>query len=156
MRGKVRHDGSIGESHSPETHLIPNVLRAIAGEGPELQVFGDDYPTPDGTCIRDYVHVDDLAQAHALALEYMDRHEGAHVFNLGNGRGFSVREVIAAAERVTGRPVPHMVAARRRGDPAVLVASSEKARRVLGWQPRYSDLDEIVATAWSWHRNPAF
>src|SRR5690606_11738402 len=111
------------------------VLRAALGTGPGLKVFGDDYPTPDGTCVRDYVHVDDLAQAHHLALGYMDAHEGAHVFNLGNGNGFSVRQVIDAARAVTGQNIPFEVALRRAGDPPMLVASSEKARRELGWEP---------------------
>ena len=145
-------DGTIGEAHDPETHLIPNALRAALGTGPALKLFGDDYPTPDGTCIRDYVHVDDLAQAHLLALKHLDSHAGAHAFNLGNGQGFSVREVIAAAERVSGRAVPHSIEARRPGDPSILVASSEKARAVLGWQPEYTTLDPILDTALRWHR----
>lgn len=149
-------DGEIGESHQPETHLIPNVLRAALGTGPALQVFGDDYPTPDGTCVRDYVHVDDLAQAHERALAYLDRHAGAHVFNLGNGQGFSVRQVIEAAQRVSGRRIPYAIAPRRAGDPAVLVASSAKARRELGWAPAYEALEAILDTAWRWHRAPAF
>ena len=146
----------IGESHTPETHLIPNVFRAILGTGPALKVFGDDYPTRDGTCIRDYVHVLDLASAHALALDWMQAHEGAHVFNLGNGAGFSVREVIGAAERVAGVPVPHTMAERRAGDPAVLVASSQRARDQLGWQPRHADLDDILRSAWAWHQAQAY
>jgi len=149
-------DVSVGESHHPETHLIPNVLRSALGTGPGLKVFGDDYPTPDGTCVRDYVHVDDLAQAHQLAIDYMDRHEGAHVFNLGNGQGFSVREVIAAASAATGREIPYEVAPRREGDPAVLVASSDKASAELGWQPVYTDLPPIIASAWRWHQDPAY
>lgn len=146
----------IGEAHQPETHLIPNVLKAVLDQGPGLKVFGDDYPTPDGTCVRDYVHVEDLAQAHELALDYMERHEGAHAFNLGSGQGFSVREVIAAAEQVTGRKVPYEMAPRRAGDPAILVASSERARRELGWQPKYNDLRSIIESAWRWHANPKF
>jgi UDP-glucose 4-epimerase len=149
-------DGDIGEAHTPETHLIPNVLRAALGTGPALKVFGDDYPTADGTCVRDYVHVDDLAQAHLLALAYMDQHAGAHAFNLGNGHGFSVREVIAAAQQVTGRPVPYEIAPRRAGDPAVLVASSDKARHELGWAPQYTELAPIIESAWRWHGNPCF
>lgn len=145
-------DGSVGERHEPETHLTPNVLRAALGPGPALRVFGDDYPTPDGTCIRDYVHVDDLAQAHRLALDYMDARPGAHAFNLGNGSGFSVREVIATAERVCGHRITYTVEARRPGDPSVLVASSERARRELGWMPAHADLDSILASAWRWHR----
>ncbi|MGY1425103.1 UDP-glucose 4-epimerase GalE [Lysobacter sp. A289] len=149
-------DACIGESHEPETHLIPNVLRAALGTGAGLKVFGDDYATPDGTCVRDYVHVDDLAQAHELALDYLDRHEGAHVFNLGNGQGFSVREVIEAAEVATGREIGYEVAPRRPGDPAVLVASSEKARRELGWAPVHADLAPIIESAWRWHQRQPY
>ncbi len=145
---------SIGEAHEPETHLIPNVLKAVLGQGAALKVFGDDYDTRDGTCVRDYIHVNDLASAHLLALEYLDGNEGAFTFNLGNGEGFSVREVIAAAERVTGRPVPHAIAPRRAGDPATLVASSLQARQRLGWKPRMASLDEILASAWQWHLEP--
>lgn len=146
----------IGEAHACETHLIPNVLKAALGSGPALKVFGDDYPTPDGTCVRDYVHVQDLAQAHALALDYMESHPGAHAFNLGNGQGFSVREVIAAATEIAGSPVPYETAPRRPGDPAVLVASSERARRELGWKPVWTDLRDIIRSAWEWHRAQAF
>lgn len=146
----------IGEAHACETHLIPNVLKAALGSGPALKVFGDDYPTPDGTCVRDYVHVQDLAQAHALALDYMESHPGAHAFNLGNGQGFSVREVIAAATEVAGSPIPYETAPRRPGDPAVLVASSERARRELGWKPVWTDLRDIIRSAWEWHRAQAF
>ncbi|MFC5577713.1 UDP-glucose 4-epimerase GalE [Lysobacter niabensis] len=145
-------DGDIGESHQPETHLIPNVLRAALGSGPALKVFGDDYATPDGTCVRDYVHVDDLAQAHELALGYMDVHEGAHVFNLGNGQGFSVRQVIEGARKVTGGEIPYEVAPRRAGDPAILVASSERAVRELGWTPAWTELAPIIDSAWRWHQ----
>jgi len=145
-------DGTIGEAHDPETHLVPNAIRAALGTGPALTLFGDDYPTPDGTCIRDYVHVDDLAQAHLLALDYLDANPGAHAFNLGNGQGFSVREVIAAVAQVSGRDVPHSISARRPGDPAVLVASSERARAQLGWQPEYTTLAPILETALHWHQ----
>jgi len=148
--------GGIGESHQPETHLIPNVLRAALGQGPGLKVFGSDYPTGDGTCVRDYIHVNDLASAHLLALRHMDSHDGAHVFNLGNGQGFTVLEVIEAARRVTGHAIGFEQVARRPGDPAVLVASSEKARRVLGWQPAFMDIGEIIASAWRWHRSPVY
>lgn len=148
-------DGSLGELHEPETHLIPNVLLAALGSGSGLRVFGDDWPTPDGTCIRDYVHVDDLAQAHSLALDYMDRHPGAHAFNLGNGCGFSVREVIAAAEHVCGHAIPYDVHPRRQGDPAVLVAASDRARRELGWTPEHPDLESILESAWRWHSSTA-
>ena len=148
-------DGDIGEAHTPETHLIPNVLRAALGDGSRLKVFGDDWSTADGTCVRDYIHVDDLAQAHWLALDYMQEHAGAHAFNLGNGRGFSVREVITAAEAASGRPVPFDIAPRRAGDPAVLVAASDRARQQLGWAPRHTDLAGIIGSAWRWHCNPA-
>ena len=149
-------DGTIGESHQPETHLIPNVLRAALGTGPALKVFGDDYPTPDGTCVRDYVHVDDLAQAHELALGYLDAHAGAHAFNLGNGQGFSVRDVIAVAGAVSGHPIAHTIEPRRRGDPPVLVASSAKAREQLGWTPVHTTLEPIIESALRWHRAQRF
>ena len=149
-------DGAIGESHAPETHLIPNVLRAALGTGPALKVFGDDWPTPDGTCVRDYVHVDDLADAHLRALDYIDANAGAHAFNLGNGTGFSVREVIAAAEAVSGRAIAYSVEPRRAGDPAVLVASSERARDALGWRPAYDRLTPIIETALRWHEAQAY
>jgi UDP-glucose-4-epimerase GalE len=146
-------EGRLGEDHRPETHLIPLVLAAAAGRLPQVTVFGDDYPTPDGTCIRDYVHVTDLAQAHVLALQHLlGGARGFDAFNLGNERGTSVREVIAAAERITGRPVPAVVGARRAGDPPRLVGSPERIRQQLGWQSRYSDIDTIVATAWRWHQ----
>jgi UDP-glucose 4-epimerase len=148
--------GAIGESHHPETHLLPNVLRAALGQGSGLKVFGDDYATVDGTCVRDYVHVNDLAAAHLQALGYMDAHEGAHVFNLGNGQGFTVLQVIEAARRVTGADIPFERAPRRAGDPAVLVASSARAREVLGWQPAYRDIDAIIESAWRWHRAPRY
>ena len=147
---------TIGESHSPETHLIPNVLRAALGTGPALRVFGEDYATHDGTCVRDYVHVDDLAEAHLRALAHLDANPGAHAFNLGNGQGFSVREVIAAAEAVSGRRIPFSVEPRRPGDPAVLVAASDKARAALGWVPTYDRLAPILETALRWHRDQAF
>ena len=149
-------DACIGESHQPETHLIPNVLRAALSTGPSLQIFGDDYPTPDGTCVRDYVHVDDLAQAHQQALGYLDAHEGAHAFNLGNGQGFSVREVIESARSVTGVDIGYEVAPRRAGDPEVLVASSEKARRVLGWTPEWTAIGPIIESAWRWHQKQPY
>ncbi|WP_058833884.1 UDP-glucose 4-epimerase GalE [Luteimonas abyssi] len=148
--------GEIGESHDPETHLIPNVLRAALGQGAGLKVFGNDYPTHDGTCIRDYVHVDDLASAHLAALEYLQTQPGAHSFNLGNGNGFSVLEVIEAAVRVAGHSIPYTIEERRSGDPDVLVASSERARSVLGWHPRSADIEAIIASAWRWHRSPRY
>jgi UDP-glucose 4-epimerase len=146
----------IGEAHLPETHLIPNVLKAVLSQGPGLKVFGDDYPTQDGTCVRDYVHVEDLVLAHELALGYMDAYEGAHAFNLGSGQGFSVREVIAVVEEVTGQSVPYELTTRRAGDPAVLVASNARAKAELGWQPLFNELRPIIESAWQWHRNPKF
>ncbi len=140
-----------GEDHSPETHLIPLVLQVALGQRDKITVFGTDYPTHDGTCVRDYVHVLDLAQAHILALESLDT-LGARAYNLGSGTGFTVLEVIEAARRITGHPIPYVLGARRPGDPAVLVASSERIRHELGWQPRYADLDTIIGSAWEWHR----
>ena len=149
-------DGGIGESHTPETHLVPLAIGAVLRDTRRLKVFGTDYDTPDGTCVRDYVHVDDLADAHVRAMELTAHAEGAHAFNLGNGAGFSVREVIDAVARISGRDVPFDDAPRRAGDPPVLVASSARAREVLGWAPAYVDLDAIVRTAWDWHRAPAY
>ncbi|WP_343245370.1 UDP-glucose 4-epimerase GalE [Stenotrophomonas lactitubi] len=146
----------IGEAHACETHLIPNVLRAAAGSGSKLSVFGNNYSTPDGTCIRDYVHVGDLANAHGLAIEYMQSHEGFHAFNLGSENGYSVMEVIAAAADVVGRVVPFEITARRAGDPAKLVASSAKAQRLLGWKRDWTDLRSIVQSAWQWHRQQPY
>src|SRR5436190_1504347 len=144
-------DGGIGEDHSPETHLIPLVIQAAVGQRPHIEVFGNDYPTPDGTCVRDYIHVDDLAEAHLLALEKLS--PGAELrYNLGIGRGYSVREVIRTVEEVTGKTVTVKEGPRRAGDPPALVASSDKIQRELGWQPRYRDLRGIVETAWNWHR----
>ena len=148
--------GQIGEAHEPETHLIPNVLRSLIERGRVLKVFGDDYPTPDGTCIRDYVHVCDLARAHAAALAFIESQEGAHAFNLGNGCGFSVLEIIDAVRRVTRESVAYEVMPRREGDPAVLVASSDLATRILDWRPHFTDIDEIIATAWRWHKTPRY
>jgi UDP-glucose 4-epimerase len=151
-----------GEAHEPESHLIPLVLDVALGRRKNIKIFGEDYPTPDGTCIRDYIHVSDLADAHLLALEALnkppqtpenrDYNFGPLIYNLGNGKGFSVLEVIESARRVTGHPIPAEVHPRRSGDPAVLVASSEKAIRELGWKPKYTELDEIVRTAWAWHK----
>lgn len=146
-------DGSNGESHRPETHLIPIVLQAALGQRDGVSIFGDDYPTADGTCVRDYVHVCDLAQAHILALEYLEKGGDNDVFNLGNGSGFSVREVLECARRVTGEPIPAAVSPRRAGDPAFLVACSDKAKSVLGWRPEYPELEDIIRTAWLWHKN---
>ena len=143
-------DGELGEDHSPEIHLIPRAIEAATG-GPGLQVFGDDYPTPDGTCLRDYVHVSDLADAHVKALETLADTGRSAAYNLGTGTPHSVRDVIGAVERVTGRRVPWTLSARRAGDPAVLYAAAHKAADELRWRPRFPDLDTIVATAWAWH-----
>jgi UDP-glucose-4-epimerase GalE len=143
--------GDIGEDHHPETHLIPLAIWAAMGRRPHIEIFGTDYPTPDGTCIRDYIHVDDLASAHILALEKLTPGSGL-CYNLGIGRGYSVREVVTTIETVTGKPVPVKEGPRRPGDPPSLVASSEKIQRELGWRPKYADLASIVATAWNWHR----
>jgi len=139
-----------GEDHRPETHLIPRVLQVALGRQEHIVIYGDDYPTHDGTCVRDYIHVSDLAQAHILALRALER--GSRVYNLGNGRGFTVKEVIETARAVTGQPIPAVVGPRRAGDPAVLVASSWRIRRELGWRPRFPELEAIVASAWEWHR----
>jgi UDP-glucose 4-epimerase len=147
-------DGDLGEHHLQETHLIPRLLQALLDDGPPTPIFGEDYPTSDGTCVRDYVHVVDLAEAHVLALDALDRGTvQAEAFNLGNGEGFSVREVIDTVARVTGMRPPTEKAPRRPGDPAILVASSERATRRLGWKPDYPQLEEIIRTAWEWHRN---
>lgn len=144
-------DGSVGEDHAPETHLIPLVIQAAAKKRPHIEVFGTDYPTPDGTCIRDYIHVDDLGAAHALALEQSAPGE-FRAYNLGTGRGYSVREVIRTVEAVTGLTVPVKEAPRRPGDPAELIAAPAKAMKDLGWKPQYPELEQIVETAWDWHR----
>ena len=149
-------EGELGEAHGPETHLIPLAIEAALGLGPPLTVFGDDFPTPDRSCVRDYVHVRDLAAAHVLALEADTGREGFAAMNLGTGLGASVREILAAVERVTGRPVPHRVGGRRFGDPAALVADPARAMERLGWRPRFSDLEEIVASAVAWRRAPRF
>lgn len=145
--------GEIGEAHDPETHLIPVILQVPNGRREKVSVFGGDYPTKDGTCVRDYIHVTDLAQAHILALEYLLKGGESDVFNLGNGVGFTVKEVIDTARKVTGHAIPAEIAPRRAGDPAQLVASSEKAKSVLGWKPRYADLETIISTAWAWHKS---
>jgi UDP-glucose 4-epimerase len=138
-----------GEDHHPELHLIPLVLGVAQGKRPHVTIFGNDYPTPDGTCVRDYVHVIDLAQAHIQALRALD--SGSRIYNLGNGQGFSVQEVIETARRITSHPIPALVGPRRAGDPAVLIASSDRIRRELGWRPRYPHLYDIIETAWRWH-----
>lgn len=144
-------DCEIGEWHEPETHLIPLVLDAAAGVRKNIQVYGNDYNTADGTCVRDYIHVTDLADAHMLALQHLLRGDGSAVFNLGNGKGFSVQEVIDIARKITGKEIPVIEAGRRPGDPAVLIANADKAAAVLGWRPRYPGLDVIIETAWRWH-----
>lgn len=144
--------GDIGEDHSPETHLIPLILQACLGQRDSIKIFGGDYPTKDGTCIRDYIHVNDLAQAHILALQALKDGHPSTAYNLGNGCGFSVKEVIAAAEKVTNRPVCRELAARRAGDPAVLIAAAAKIRSELGWQPSYREIEHIIETAWQWHQ----
>jgi len=144
-------EGEIGEDHTPESHLIPLVIYAALGKRKQIDIFGTDYPTPDGTAVRDYIHVTDLADAHLKALNHLTKGGESMIFNLGTGSGYSVREVIQMVERVTGKPVPKKEAPRRAGDPPVLVASSEKAKKILKWEMKYSGLDKIVETAWRWH-----
>ena len=148
--------GKLGESHDPETHLIPLVLKAIKGEIPQIKVFGTDYETPDGTCIRDYIHVEDLADAHMLAVEKLFSGEKSYCINLGTGIGTSVKEIIKAAEEVTGKSVPLVYGERRVGDPAKLYASNQMSKDVLGWNPKYTDINKIIETAWLWERNKKF
>jgi UDP-arabinose 4-epimerase len=145
-------EGEIGEHHDPETHLIPLILDAALGRRPQIDIFGTDYPTPDGSAVRDYIHVADLAAAHVLALRYLEQGGASVALNLATGQGHSVREVIAAAERVTGRRIPRRESARRPGDPAALVADPARARALLGWTPSHSDLDTLISDAWAWHR----
>ncbi|MBD2776988.1 UDP-glucose 4-epimerase GalE [Iningainema tapete] len=145
-------EGKLGEDHNPETHLIPLTLFTALGKRESISVFGTDYPTPDGTCIRDYIHVNDLAQAHVLGLEYLLKDGDSNVFNLGNGNGFSVKEVIETAKLVTGKEIAVKIGDRRAGDPPVLIGSSDKARKILGWNPQYSSLEEIITHAWQWHQ----
>lgn len=149
----AHESGDIGEDHSPETHLVPIILQVALGQRPHISIFGDDYATPDGTCIRDYIHVTDLADAHILAVEKLRAGGESGVYNLGNGKGFSVKEVVEIARRVTGHAIPAVTEARRAGDPAVLVASSERARTELGWKPSRDSLESIIASAWQWHKN---
>ena len=149
----AHESGMIGEAHNPETHLIPLILQVPLGKREKIYIFGDDYPTKDGTCIRDYIHVMDLASAHYLALEYLREGNDSDIFNLGSGTGYSVKEVIETARKVTGHVISAEVKGRRSGDPAVLVASSEKAKKVLGWKPEYDSLEKIIADAWKWHRS---
>ncbi len=145
--------GNIGEAHNPESHLIPLILQVPNGQRESISIFGTDYDTPDGTCIRDYIHVTDLAQAHILAVKYLREGNESNIFNLGNGVGYSVREVIETARKVTGHPIPEVETPKRAGDPARLVASSEKARKVLGWNPTHASLENIIGDAWKWHKN---
>lgn len=147
----AHESGLIGEDHDPETHLIPLILQVPLGKREKIYIFGDDYPTEDGTCIRDYIHVMDLASAHFLALEYLRKENGSEIFNLGNGNGYSVQEVINVARKVTDHPIPAEVQVRRAGDPAVLIASSEKAKTILGWKPQHDSLEKIISDAWNWH-----
>lgn len=145
--------GKIGEDHRPESHLVPLVLQTALGQRAHISVFGDDYPTEDGTCVRDYIHVSDLADAHLKAVEYLAGGGESNAFNLGNGQGFSVKQVIETAKKVTGREIPTVFEPRRSGDPAVLIASSAKARSVLGWTPKHDSLENIIASAWQWHES---
>ena len=144
--------GEIGEDHSPESHLIPLILQVPNGKREFISVFGNDYDTKDGTCVRDYIHVTDLAQAHILAVKYLQNSGESDIFNLGNGVGFTVKEVIETSRKVTGHPIPAKMAQRRPGDPAKLIASSEKAKKILGWSPKHNSLEEIISTAWLWHK----
>ncbi len=145
--------GKIGEDHTPETHLIPLILQVPNNKRENIKIFGDDYETKDGTCIRDYIHVTDLAQAHILAIDYLKKTEKSDIFNLGNGVGFSVKEIIETARQVTGHPIPAVICPRRAGDPAQLIASNEKAEKILGWKPVYVNPEDIIASAWKWHKN---
>lgn len=145
--------GEIGEAHQPETHLIPLILQVPNNQREAISIFGEDYATKDGTCVRDYIHVTDLAQAHILAVDYLANGGESNIFNLGNGVGFTVKEVIDTAREVTSHPIPAIVSPRRGGDPAQLIASSEKAKTILGWKPEHADLKEIISTAWNWHKN---
>lgn len=145
--------GEIGECHNPETHLIPIIMQVLLGQRDEISIFGTDYPTPDGTCIRDYIHVTDLAHAHILALDALYQGMKSKVYNLGNGNGFSVKEVIDTVEKVTGKKIKRVEKDRRAGDPAILIASSDRIIKELGWEPGYNTLEEIIQTAWNWHSN---
>ncbi|CAG8632224.1 3248_t:CDS:1 [Funneliformis caledonium] len=148
----AHESGEIGEDHNPESHLIPLVLQVALGRRPQIKIYGDDYDTRDGTCIRDYIHVTDLAHAHIKALEYLMKENKSQKFNLGSGEGYSVKEVIEAARKVTGHPIPAVVEGRRPGDPAVLIAGSSRAEKILGWTRKYKNVKDIVATAWKYHQ----
>lgn len=145
--------GTIGEAHHPETHLIPLILQVPNNQREAISIYGDDYDTKDGTCVRDYIHVTDLAQAHILAVKYLMEGKESNTFNLGNGVGFTVKEVIETARKVTRHSIPAVVSPRRAGDPSTLIASSEKAKTILGWKPEHAQLEEIIETAWNWHKN---
>ncbi|MCA1055254.1 UDP-glucose 4-epimerase GalE [Rossellomorea aquimaris] len=149
----ARTTGEIGEDHDPETHLIPIILQVALGQREHITIFGEDYDTPDGTCIRDYIHVDDLIEAHLLALNYLKETGESNIFNLGSSQGFSVKEMIDAARKVTGHEIPAKVGERRAGDPSKLIASSEKAKSVLGWNPSRTSIERIIGDAWNWHSN---
>lgn len=146
-------EGMIGEAHNPETHLIPLILQVPNGQREYISIFGNDYDTEDGTCVRDYIHVNDLAQAHILAMKYLLEGGKSNIFNLGNGVGFSVKEVVETARKVTGHPIPAKEEERRAGDPSTLIASSKKAKEILGWNPQFDDLETIISTAWKWHQS---
>lgn len=146
-------EGIIGEAHNPETHLIPLILQVPNGQREYISIFGNDYDTEDGTCVRDYIHVNDLAQAHILAMKYLLEGGKSNIFNLGNGVGFSVKEVVETARKVTGHPIPAKEEERRAGDPSTLIASSKKAKEILGWNPQFDDLETIISTAWKWHQS---
>ena len=149
----AHESGETGENHTPETHLIPIIIQAALGQREKIAMFGDDYPTPDGTCVRDYIHVTDLADAHIKAIEKLFRDETSAIYNLGNGKGFSVKEVVEETRRVTGKEIKAVVEGRRPGDPSTLIASSEKAIQELGWKPRFNTLTQIIETAWKWHQS---
>lgn len=149
----AKWNGSIGEDHDPETHLVPLILQTALGQREELAIFGDDYATPDGTCIRDYVHVVDLIDAHILALEYLKAGNESNIFNLGSSTGFSVKEMVETARQVTGKEIPAKVEPRRAGDPSTLIASSKKAQTILGWNPKFPDVKDIISSAWQWHES---
>jgi len=149
----AHESGKIGESHNPETHLIPLIIQVSLEKREKIYIFGDDYPTKDGTCIRDYIHVMDLASAHYLALEYLRKGNESNIFNLGNGNGYSVKEVMEMARKVTRHPIPAEVKERKPGDPAILIASSNKAQNILGWRAEFYSLEKIIADSWNWHKN---
>lgn len=149
----AHESGKIGEAHNPESHLIPLILQVPNGQSEYISIFGNDYPTADGTCIRDYIHVTDLATAHILAVDYLEKGGKSDIFNLGNGVGFSVKEVVDTARKVTGHPIPQKEVERRGGDPAKLIASSQKAVKILGWRPTHDSLEEIISSAWKWHKH---